>query len=425
MTRRERYWFAALVLLALAIRLGAIAATPDLGLVSDPSDYARHARSIAAGHGYPPSIVAPGGGPTAIRPPAYPFLLAGVFKLTGDSVTAGRIAQAIVGAGVVALVGLVALELWGSTVALVAAGLAAVFPPFIIDGMTLLTEPLFVLLEMAAVVAVLRWRRLRRTRLVLAAGALCGLAVLTRANGALLLVALAIGLWRTGSWRAIATYRAPASLVATAVLVVAPWSIRNASEFSAFVPVTDQDGYTAAATYNATSRERDAIWLVPTGDPHLRRVIEASRNLDEAQLDAKLRSEVRRFIVDDPAYLFTVATRNALRLFNLAGQPFETGIARGDYGLGPNWARLMTFGFFPFLLLAIAGAFTRRARSAPFWLWLLPLLMLAPMMILAQNRVRAPIDPFLILLASVVLAPLSHRARALWSARFPQRPSAA
>src|SRR4051794_25163504 len=73
----------AIVLVALAVRLGAIAATPHIVLASDPADYARHASSISAGHGYPSSAVVRAGGATAIRPPAYPYLLAGVYKVSG------------------------------------------------------------------------------------------------------------------------------------------------------------------------------------------------------------------------------------------------------------------------------------------------------------------------------------------------------
>src|SRR3989442_1190737 len=92
-SRRTLVVFGGLLLVALAVRLAAVAATPDLRLAADPADYARHARSIAAGHGYPPSQVAPHGGASAIRPPAYPVFVAAVFKLTGNSVTAARIAQ--------------------------------------------------------------------------------------------------------------------------------------------------------------------------------------------------------------------------------------------------------------------------------------------------------------------------------------------
>src|SRR5215216_3184186 len=65
--------------LALVLRVGYVAATPDYRLVHDAIDYDRAATSIARGEGYPDAL----GRPTAFRPPAYPYLLAGVYKVAG------------------------------------------------------------------------------------------------------------------------------------------------------------------------------------------------------------------------------------------------------------------------------------------------------------------------------------------------------
>jgi hypothetical protein len=81
-----------LLLLALAVRVVQILATRHWVAVDDPADYIRNAVSIAHGHGMAPSLIQQGG-PSAIRPPAYPYLLGGVFAVTGDSETAGRIAS--------------------------------------------------------------------------------------------------------------------------------------------------------------------------------------------------------------------------------------------------------------------------------------------------------------------------------------------
>src|SRR4051794_41979770 len=86
--------------MALVVRVAQIAATRHWAPVADPADYIRHAVSIAGGHGMADSFL-PGGGPSALRPPAYPYFLGGVFALTGDSFTAGRPAPARLGAGAV------------------------------------------------------------------------------------------------------------------------------------------------------------------------------------------------------------------------------------------------------------------------------------------------------------------------------------
>jgi hypothetical protein len=111
----------------------------------------------------------------------------------------------------------------------------------------------------------------------------------------------------------------------------------------------------------------------------------------------------REFAVDHPGYLPDLALHNALRLFNLAGTDYERTVARGDYGLGADWARLMTWGLWPFLVLALLGALAPAARRAPAWVWLVPVLMLSTIAVLATNRFRAPIDPFILMLAALGL----------------------
>jgi 4-amino-4-deoxy-L-arabinose transferase-like glycosyltransferase len=407
MSRRRGLVLLSLLLVALAVRLVAVAATPDIRLPSDPRDYDRHARSIAAGHGYPPSQVAPAGGPSAIRPPAFPFLVGGTYALTGDSLTAARIVQALLGTLIVALTALIALRIWGWPVAAVAAALGAVFPPLIVDGMTLLTEPLFVVFELSALATVLRWRDTGRLPWLVAAGGLTGLSLLTRPNGALLLIPLALAARRGGSWRVPSAYAAPALALACAALVVLPWTVRNAVELDAFVPVSTQDGFTLIGTYNSTSRAHDGAWIVGAANREAARVVARNRGAGEAELNAELRAEARRFARDHPAYPLEVAAHNTRRLFNLGGKRFQRTVAIGDHGLGTGWADLMTYGLLPFLALALGGLATRAARAAPGWLWSVPVLMLAPVFVLATNRARAPIDPFILMLAALAVTSLT------------------
>ena len=80
---------------------------------------------------------------------------------------AARIANAFVGTGIVALIGLIAFQLWGRREALVALALGAVYVPLILVGQSVMCEPLFVLCLLGAIAAVLarhglplgdRWR---------------------------------------------------------------------------------------------------------------------------------------------------------------------------------------------------------------------------------------------------------------------------
>ena len=183
---------------ALLARLLVIVATPHFRPTNDAADYDRHAVSLAVHGTYPPSGF---GGPSAFRPPAYPYLLAGVYKLVGTRSAstrweAGRIADALLGVVVVALVALIARRLWGPAVALGAGALAAVFPPLLLVGSSLMSESLYIPLVLGAVLAALAARGSEhRWRYALLTGLLVGLAALTRANGLFVLVPIAFLAW--------------------------------------------------------------------------------------------------------------------------------------------------------------------------------------------------------------------------------------
>ena len=83
----------------------------------DARDYDEHARSVAVGDGFSERIT---GKPTAFRPPGYVYLLAGAYRLAGVErspvdarIPVGRGLGAILGALGVALVGVLAWQLWG------------------------------------------------------------------------------------------------------------------------------------------------------------------------------------------------------------------------------------------------------------------------------------------------------------------------
>lgn len=395
-----------LLALALVLRLALLVATWDAPLTADPADYDRHARSIASGQGYPESEVAPAGGPTAVRPPGYPYLLGLTYAVTGQGANGGRLLQSLLGTGDVALIGLLGWRLWGRRVGVASLGLAAVFPPLIVAGASLFTEPLFLVFMLGALLAVLQYRALGQLRWTLAGGTLLGLAVLTRENGLALVIPLALGVWTHTprlSWRALAP---TAVLLATAALVVAPWTVRNALAFDEFVPVTTTAGYTLAGTYSDTSRTdraRPAGWRPASLDPAYVRLLELGPG-GEAEVSDRFMSAVADYVRRHPVYVPTVAYKNTLRLLHLDGTTTARLTITGAYGLDPRFAVPAVIGSYAVFALGLAGAFTRAARHTPLFFWLTPILLFASVVLVRSlTRFRLPVDPFLILLAALGL----------------------
>jgi len=133
----------AILVVALAARLLFCVAVVGLDAWGwgDEPDYHRHASDIAVGRGF----LTPNGEPTAARPPLYPIVLAGVYRVFGPSHAAGRIFQMVLGAGVVLLTYLVAKKLFSSDVGLVAAAFVAANPSLIYLSALLMTENLAIL----------------------------------------------------------------------------------------------------------------------------------------------------------------------------------------------------------------------------------------------------------------------------------------
>jgi 4-amino-4-deoxy-L-arabinose transferase-like glycosyltransferase len=406
---------------ALVIRLLYVIATPDYVLVHDAKDYDRHARSIAMGEGFADSIRP--GRHTAFRPPGYPVLLAGVYEVTGvegapeaERVVPARIVQAVLGTLIVGLIGLLAAQLWDRRVSLVAMALAAIYIPLILVGGSVMSEPLFAALLLAALAAALAHRESEhRFRFALLAGFLAGLTILTRANAGVLLAPLAYAVWNATprlSWRALAP---PAALVAMAILTVSPWTIRNAFELHEFVPVSTQLGSALAGTYNdqaRTDRENPASWRSRHhGLKEYEPLYAGAGRTNEAVLDKQLRKRAMEYISDHPGYLATVAFWTSARMLDLAGMDWSRHTA-STISVGPDWATAGVVCFWIFAVLALAGTFSARARQAPWFFWAVPVLLYLGVVLLVVEtpRYRTGIDPFIVTLAALALTRRARRA---------------
>jgi 4-amino-4-deoxy-L-arabinose transferase-like glycosyltransferase len=391
--------------IALVVRVSQIGATPHWTPVADPADYVRHAVSIADGHGMADSFL-PHGGPSALRPPAYPYFLGGVFAVSGDSFTAGRLAAALLGVLTVALIGVIAQLLWSRRVAIAAMALAAVYPPLVLLSGTLLSESLGLPLVLAVVALVLAYRdELRPAWVAPAAGLLFGLALLDRPALAMFGVPLVAGLWGRPS-RSRAAVRAPAIALAVAVLTVVPWTIRNATEFHDFVPISTQSGFLVAGTYNATS-DHDPVhpgaYRPASLDPAMR-TIATDRSLDENQVNKKLSKAGRTYAKDHPAYLPRVFWWNGLRLLALERPLRTTEAAYQFQGIGPGYAKLALVAWYLAAIAAIAGLILGAWRGVPWWLWIVPLVLYVSVIAISSDvRYRAPIEPFVLCAAAVAL----------------------
>jgi len=204
------------------------------------------AKSLLEGRGLSSPFGVPTG-PTAYVAPAYPILIAGIFKVFG--VYSAASAYVVLGLQIAANLATIALlivlgrKLFSERVALVAGLFWAVSPPLLYLP-TIFWETSFSICLLLGLIAVALWVRegssLRRW---LAFGAYGGLIALV--NPALLLTLIAVAIGTAAVCRQNRSLRpADAALgLAMFVLVFCAWPLRNARVFHAFIPLRTTVGF--------------------------------------------------------------------------------------------------------------------------------------------------------------------------------------
>ena len=443
--RVRRLIAAAILVLALALRVGAVQHY-HYRPVFDGRSYLKLSGQVANSGDYSSADRGAGGthGPTAYFPPAFPYFLAIVDAVDGQparslrNVHLVRLEQAALGTVTVALVGLVALELFGPATGLIALALAAVYPVLIELSTVPVAENLLVALELGAVYAALRVRTaMRPFRWLIAAGVCTGLAALTHANGVVLAIPIAIAMWNLKTapgvpkWARGRPWAPPLLLLLVTLLTVTPWLIRNAVELHTFVPISDEGGITLIGTYNATAAHESNPpwrWRFYPAVRSLKNTVRGHQTLSEAQFSAHLESAALSYIAHHPLAPVEVAFDNTLRLLELEGKRAQV-FSAGSIGLRYGEARLAVYSFWLLMIVALAGLFTRAIRTVPRWVWIVPLLMwLSVALVNAETpRFREPLEPFFIIAAACALEALARRAGAAPSVQrllgFSARPA--
>jgi 4-amino-4-deoxy-L-arabinose transferase-like glycosyltransferase len=306
-------WVVGLTGTALLLRLGlAVACTPTSLPANDVLFYHATAALMADGQGF--SLY---GEPTAHWPPLVPFLYSLAYRVAGPEPFAAVALNAVIGAATVPLLYAVALRTFGAGAARIAAGALALMPGQILFADALLAETTYTFLLVAFLCAVTYLPARASTALGL--GLLAGLAALTRGEGVLLpLIALAA--WWPELRRPALAGRV--ALVAVGLLlVVVPWTIRNASVADAFVPIATNSSTTLWSGHNpdadgGPSYAPPSVLAPAAGKTGIEWEVEEAR---------VLRREAFEHIVDNPLY--------ELKLIPLK----IVSLNEGDSGAIGNW----------------------------------------------------------------------------------------
>jgi hypothetical protein len=247
------WWLVGCALLAARLAVLMWSVRRPFPATGDEPLYEELAANLLAGRGYVAHGV-----PWVWRPPGWPLVLAGLHALLGPGRAGIVLVQGLFDCGTALLSGWIALRVTESrAAAAIAFLLVLAWPPFLREARFMQTEPLFTLCVMATVAVFTRFALAPSAAGAFVVGLVAGVASLVRPNGLAPLAGLVLG-WsfhRLGALRSDAPRWA--ALVIGVALVLAPWTLRNARIFHAFIPVSTGGG---ELLYMGSTPETEGRW---------------------------------------------------------------------------------------------------------------------------------------------------------------------
>jgi len=409
-TRARRLIIAAAAA-ALALRLAfGFLYWVDKPLTHDEREYLALARGVASGRGFVYDDAHESGTAQRFgRAPAYPLFLAALDA--GRPVPAAtparvKVTQSLVGAVTVWLIGLMALYSAGPRAGVWAAGIAAVYPPLVSLPSYALSETLYSAVALSAAFVLQRAvdrspsKQTRRGGAILAllSGALAGVAALIRPAMLLYLpLALAWLLFRRRPALAVA-------LVAAAIAMITPWTLRNVRVHERFVFIASEGGVTFWTGNHPLARGEGDL----AANPELKRAELAFRQahsgLSPEALEPLYYGEAFGWIAGHPLAWAQLLARKAFYTVVPAGPSYAVHSAR--YRVASVAPYLLVLPF------AVAGArrLWRSPRRPVSLLLLAASSILVGLVFFPQERFRMPvIDPVLIVAAAALASGQSSR----------------
>ncbi len=387
----------AIFAIALIVRIAAVELSgAERVAFGDGADYIAHAQSLCAEHAYPDR-----GNLPFFRAPGLPFFIAAVTGGHPSNIRAIKYALSIADSITAVIIAGIALLLFGEIAGWLAGIGAALHPIFIASVCDVRSEPLFMLLLVAAIALLLN-------RKEAFAGVATALAALTRPSALLCIPLFAIFRPR----RAVA-------FCIGAALTLAPWVVRNAVRYHELIVVNDAGGF---SFWRGTAPE--TIDISNTNEPNAYRekalrfevltIAATAREIDAVASSPMSRSrEWTRRALQNIRRNIGIEARFTLEKAWLYWRPW---LNSQEYSRRVVAASLLFF--VPFYLLGFMGA-RRRADVliffAAMWLAHLPYQM--------GVRLRLPfVDPLMLVLAASELCRRYARADTIGRSAAPPLP---
>ncbi len=372
--------------------------------------------------------------PTVDRAPLWPFTIAGLSLIFGPSDYFARLFLSLVGSGTCVLVYLFARDLFGWRIGVLAGVFAAIYPELYIYDGWLYTESLYTFLLFAFCYGLYRLQHKpeRYWRNWILCGVLLGLLSLTRPNGMIV-----IGLFII--WAFIMVWQKFLSLQMTirgvlvstliAVVLIAPWTIRNYVVSHTFIPVATGDGTVLLGAYNNEVLIKSTYpggpkgtWINPiVSRPDIVRPfpLHTCTPSCEVAREAAFKDAAVKWIEDNMKIMPHLLELHFINMWQPNTYEADLPIVRFPQQPSTQFVlRMMkTWPIYLFILAALGLVVTLwRWRELLFIYFMIMLTVAQNIIYYGSTRLRAPIEPMLILLAAGFIWWLTHKEKGtlLW-----------
>jgi 4-amino-4-deoxy-L-arabinose transferase-like glycosyltransferase len=367
------------------------------------------ARSIVTGHGFSNPLDIPTG-PSAWRPPVFPYLLAGSFEVFGTNSFAAAILMFALNCLLAAVTSIPIYRLGELSFSARAgrwAGWVWAFFPYSINNSTdkIFDTPVSALLVAVLLLETFRMRQATRALQWVGHGALWAFAALTHAG--VLIVLPFFWLWilfqMTAPFPQRIRWAALGSLVF--LLGLSPWMLRNYEEFGRFVPIRSNLAMELRIGNVLVDDIRDDS-IHPTQS--IREARQMQRLGEVRYMDEKM-AQFRQFVHEHPRAFVIRTIRRVFHFWfsiweyhpaKLMQKPFETADI--------PFASFLTFLAF----LGLVQLWKRNRNEALLYAIFLALYPLVIYFAHRSYRYRHPVDPVLVVLGTAALVAWWERRRA-------------
>ncbi|MFN8531589.1 MAG: glycosyltransferase family 39 protein [Anaerolineae bacterium] len=397
-------YFVVLIAVALVLRAAWVIAVPSVPY-TDFAVYDGLACNVAQGNEYVDDFSDPATddyGKLAWRAPGFPYMLAGVYAVTGCDAHIGKVLVLAFSVAVVALSYAVSVQAFGERAGRIAGLIVALYPTLIAYSGILGTELPFTCFLLIGLYGVLRQVKQPRWYWLVMIGLSMGIAALIRPNGLVVLLAVPI-YWLIATRNLVKAIVYTAVIGVLALLVILPWSLRNQRVFGTFVFITTNGG--------------NVMWegtQTTAGGSGVEGGRALCEGLTEPECDSYARGQAIQNILGDPVSYARYSLSKLVRLYAFGYQGIVQSVESTSEGYEmPSIVRTgliaaaQSYHLLILLLAAIGMVWSlRRGWTAVHTFYLLILLAWSALHFLfhGESRYHVPVLPVIAGYAALTLA---------------------